>query len=697
MTTIRLATADQRLFFLEKPVVATGDVNSVEIHVDFDSVWDNYGKEAVFFTEKKRTPIAKPLVDGTCKIPSEFLADVCCVFIGVRGVHSDNRVKTTTLVKFKLSEGTPSGGSPNEEPELDVYQKLLASYGEMQMNLEEAYENAEKLISQAYEETKELIAEADEATEGKIAVERARINNILKTDENVFRGYAVRELIGIGEFKYGTSYVDGTTKYCALLSMAGTLSDAKKLHVLSVGVHLSNNETPADNAMFYKDEHLYWNIHETSDDFKSIVLAYETDTKPEEKYALFKVVYVYSIDVDSAYASLAELNDVRVGYDGTVYETAGDAVREQVKRTIKTPETAEVGQVPIVESIDEEGVISWKMGEMSGGANSWHDLAIKSGTLKLIPKTETQFTYMPEKGLYMAQFTDIEIGYSEGESVKFTLDGNTYGGFAFYAEGYNAFGNVDLLNGETPTEEYLSYFVGYSETDRKIVVFLYDADTTEETRNYTIGLEALIVKLTKIPKAFLPETIGGLPEVTEENNGNHLVVENGKWIVKEVKTTGTGVSSWNDLTDKPFGEETNVYFEITEGYEPIEQITTDAGVVFYKVVEEALTVEQIIGAVGILNTGGNRGEFTATEDDLVVGDGVISSHNVVYSVAISSEIMGVNLTQGTWVVYDPTFYLEKLSKSTLKKINPQFLPDELYAEIDDRIDAYIQEALGGEY
>ena len=60
----------------------------------------------------------------------------------------------------------------------------------------------------------------------------------------------------------------------------------------------------------------------------------------------------------------------------------------------------------------------------------------------------------------------------------------------------------------------------------------------------------------------IPEAESGLPEVTTSDNGKVLTVVSGKWEPKAVPSGGGGgVSSWNDLTDKPFGEENAVIFE----------------------------------------------------------------------------------------------------------------------------------------
>ena len=51
MTTIELFADDQNLRAIESPKLASGDKNSVKIHVEFNSEWDGYIKTGVFFVD----------------------------------------------------------------------------------------------------------------------------------------------------------------------------------------------------------------------------------------------------------------------------------------------------------------------------------------------------------------------------------------------------------------------------------------------------------------------------------------------------------------------------------------------------------------------------------------------------------------------------------------------------------------------
>lgn len=131
MTVITLTTNDQKLTVTQKPLLASGDVNSVILHVDFDAAWDGYiARTAVFHTSKDSTEYEKLLTNGECMIPDEVLVDAGTLFIGVRGVPVDgSAVKTSSLVKYKIVEGA-SPGTYTIQVTPDIYQQYIAAMKE---------------------------------------------------------------------------------------------------------------------------------------------------------------------------------------------------------------------------------------------------------------------------------------------------------------------------------------------------------------------------------------------------------------------------------------------------------------------------------------------------------------------------------------------------------------------------------------
>ena len=181
MTTIGLSANDQLLAVTLNPKLASGQQNTVDIHVDFSDDWDGFAKSAVFFTSNDTNTIyEKVLTNGECVIPAEVMSKDGVLYIGVRGVNSqNNEVKTTSLVKYKISEGSPSGAGTEVEPTPNVYQQLLSAYGK-----------TDNSINKEISDRKSAIATEKAERQTEIAVERARITNLATLSEGSTTGDA---------------------------------------------------------------------------------------------------------------------------------------------------------------------------------------------------------------------------------------------------------------------------------------------------------------------------------------------------------------------------------------------------------------------------------------------------------------------------------------------------------------------------
>ena len=98
MTRIELVANDQLLQVTVSPKISSGEVNTVGIHVDFSDEWNNFGKNAVFYTSYNSRDIYEiVMTNDECIVPSEVMKKSGTLYIGIRGVNSE---KNDVSVKY---------------------------------------------------------------------------------------------------------------------------------------------------------------------------------------------------------------------------------------------------------------------------------------------------------------------------------------------------------------------------------------------------------------------------------------------------------------------------------------------------------------------------------------------------------------------------------------------------------------------
>lgn len=145
-TKVKLRCIDQTLTPISLPKLASGGRKSVRVEFTFDSLWDGFGKTAIFYRNKNSVH-HEVLTDDACKAPWHMIFDPGVVYVGVYG-SSGGTVRTSEVLALTIEQGAITGASAME-PTPDVYQQVLAAYGE---------------------------------AERAIAVERARIDNFISGD-----------------------------------------------------------------------------------------------------------------------------------------------------------------------------------------------------------------------------------------------------------------------------------------------------------------------------------------------------------------------------------------------------------------------------------------------------------------------------------------------------------------------------------
>lgn len=126
-TIIKLKTVDQRLTFVQQPILAAGDVGTVRVEYELDSFWSGYAASGTFYTAAHPEDVyEQPLSGGSCKIPWEVLTEEGVLFIGLRGVDGAGQEKTAAPVRYRIEKGSPKGGNTAVTPTPDVYQQILS-------------------------------------------------------------------------------------------------------------------------------------------------------------------------------------------------------------------------------------------------------------------------------------------------------------------------------------------------------------------------------------------------------------------------------------------------------------------------------------------------------------------------------------------------------------------------------------------
>ena len=173
------------------------------------------------------------------------------------------------------------------------------------------------------------------------------------------------------------------------------------------------------------------------------------------------------------------------------------------------------------------------------------------------------------------------------------------------------------------------------------------------------------------------------------------------------RSGGGGVSSWNDLTDKPFYDESTVLYEWdgnTEGLDSIDYGTVSPeleGMIMYKVSNTPLTYDELLGSMGIGVMGGQVTPLEITEEQLMVNGNIISIGGFIISVLEDTELDGLMFTRGLWHLSPIASggYVTEINKSDVKQLDPKFVDGYTKEEIDTMFGNYVTEVadlVGGE-
>ena len=417
--------------------------------------------------------------------------------------------------------------------------------------------------------------------------------------------------------------------------------------------------------------------------------------------------YSFSVEVDSGLKPAGENDFPLARAKDIVVDDNGKRLSE------KLPEL----ELPKVTTADNGKVLAvvagqWSIRQVSEGVSSWNEL------------TDKPFGTIPAKTVLFEGASEPLDSLDDGE------------GTVIYT--YRAPQNFYLL----PPENTIlgvdfggnSYIGHISEVGTDYAYAeINGADLTLEFDGYHITLETSRAQMpsiqiylntdvtVKLSEEYLPETQKELPAVSAADNGKVLSVVNGAWAAATPASGGGGgVSSWNELTDKPFGDNAdgtvkqidNKYLApivFNSGYEEIRPevifstvMNSDFGVYY-----NGVSVGQELYDRWQANTDKVRVTFDGTVYECTpqsvggyygVGNGVPfggTGNNEPFVVTIAPDNGAYYLTCFCLQDTAPTrHYLTVELYEEEYKLREEYLPmDAIKKYVED----YINEALGGDY
>jgi hypothetical protein len=178
-----------------------------------------------------------------------------------------------------------------------------------------------------------------------------------------------------------------------------------------------------------------------------------------------------------------------------------------------------------------------------------------------------------------------------------------------------------------------------------------------------------------------------------------VTVEKLQKRVEEGGTSG-GVSSWNDLTDKPFGEEGIAPIAWDGNTEGRDACTVeDSSFSLYKVDDRVFTVDQLDGATLFMSYNGTESSQPITKDmcfgndsTVVCGEMMVMSSSVTGEVSITSASGNMSLSAVLNIPSTGTYFVDMSSMglimtrvefpAQLKQLDEKYIPDTI-ARVSD--------------
>lgn len=422
MSVIKIKAVDQTLTITSAPMISAGDINTDYVIFSFDSSWNNYGKTAVFYRDDFPEDIYESAIDaqGKAVVPREIMETNGKIWIGVIGVNGSD-VITSEVIWYEIVDGIYSASLDSQSAEASTYSQMLTIAGQMQLLYNVLKNEYEESLAEETADRIAAISEFEEQVNSQVAnlVTEMNPDSVVelwkRTGGNTFGAY--QDTITLSDDVSNYDYIEIYTRN---FNTPFRRKIAPYSQVITIG-GVATPGNPGNSYFLVYESYVLFNGNSATITYTLLIRNY-SGSNPEYVYnGEFYLEVEKIVGVKIASNSPAELVDIRVGADGTTYESAGNAVRGQIESL-----DSKIGDLDDLETTDKSSIVdAINEAAQSGGSGTGLTEDLKQALLQIAEKV----AYIDDQGqtyydaLLDALYPPVNLSYI---SCVYTQSGTVY-------------------------------------------------------------------------------------------------------------------------------------------------------------------------------------------------------------------------------------------------------------------------------